>query len=286
MTDERSDPNETAADAPSPEEWIDRLAESKGRSRSEILEELISSHWTLQEMLRLVEQSEEGLEEGTAETDGPRKELDILGLQGELEEDITRLEDQVEALDDAVADDASAADTADLREDIEELTNRVQALERSIQADQGPTEEDLQSLDDRFSKVAQSLAGRHRKLRSRVDDEFGNLEAILEYLIEITDVLDNRTSSLSSEYHDEVDELIEERRALVDLKRDAARLDINTAQCEYCSTAVDIAMLPTPFCPQCDRRFEDIVPKSGWLPFGSNTLSVADRSGDSDDSEA
>lgn len=283
MTDEHPDPGESATDGPSPEEWIDRLAESQGRSRSEVLEELISSHWTLQEMLRLVEQSEEGLEDEGNGDEQSGAELDILGFRSDIEQDIARLEDHVESLDEAVAADDAGTDVSALREDIGSLAKRVNALERSVEQGQGPSAADLQALDERFSRVAESLAGRHEDLRSRVDDEFSNLETILAYLIDITDTLDDRTASLSTEYHDEVDELLAERRALVDLKRDAARLGVDTAKCEYCSTTVDIAMLPTAECPQCDRRFEDVVTPSGWLPFGSNTLTVAGKSPSDDE---
>lgn len=287
MTNEHSGPNDSAADAPAPEEWIDRLAASQGRSREEILEELVSSYWTLQEMLRLVEGSEEGqaLDESTAEAESPTDQLDFYDFRSDVEAELTRLEEHVTSLEAAVEDADSAGEAEALRADIERLTARVETLERAAERAEAPSADDFRTLEERFSSATDSLRNDQRTLRSRIDEEFGHLRTVLEYLLDVTDDLHRRTDSLSEGQHPEFDRLIEERQSLVDLKRDATRLGVKAADCEYCGTTVDIAMLPTPFCPQCDRRFDGVVPKSGWLPFGSNTLSIATDSSIDDDAD-
>lgn len=237
MTDDPSD-RRGSRESHDAEEWIDRIAESEGLTREEVVEQLVSSYWTLQEMHGLIEQSEEG-------TESAELPLDVERL---FSEDVEALVDRLDRLEAAVEEGTST--------DPEAVNARVEMLAQRIAA------------------VEESLTERVGSLERRFDEEFDNLETILDYLIETTDELDDQVESVAeAQAADRRDR--EEEQRLVELKRLASRLGVRSAKCEYCDARVEIALLPTPHCPQCDRRFTDIQPATGWFGFGTDVLTVS-----------
>lgn len=229
------------------EAWIDRIAESEGVSREEVVERLVSSYWTLREIHGLMETTEEGADPPEAEWP-----LDAGSTYPEtLSDDLTDVRERVERLEDALPDEDATRSADELSAQVKMLAQRVSAVE-------------------------ESLVGRQDALDSRLDGELDNLETILEYLIERTDDLAADVDALADEQRADRRRRAEEDR-LADLKRLASRLDVRTADCAYCGTSVDIALLPTPECPQCDRAFTDVEPATGWFGFGSNVLSVTEE---------
>jgi len=243
MNDDPSDRRESHQ-SPETDGWIDRIAESEGLSREEVVEQLVSSYWTLKEMHGLMGLSEEGVESADLPLD-----LDRIYSES-VADDVEEIVDRLDRLEDAV----EAGGTAD----VDEVGARVEMLAQRIAA------------------VEESLAERVGGLEGRFDEEFDNLETILDYLIETTDDLGERVQSA-----DEAQEAAradrEEQRRLVELKRLASRLGVRSAKCEYCDATVEIALLPTPHCPQCDRQFTDIQPATGWFGFGTDRLTVSDQ---------
>ena len=245
MTDDPADERPAGLGSSPSEEWIEKIAESEGVSRDEVVERLIASYWTLKEMHGLLQQTE-----GGADPAGDELPLDVGPSRPDsLSQELSELRQRVGRLE----VDAQEADAEDA---VDELRSG------------------LDGLSERLSAVEESLAGRRDALGSRLDREFANLEVILEYLVETTDELDEDVVGLAEEL-----QVGRERRAerdrLVELKRQAARLGVRTAKCAYCNTSVDVALLPTPACPRCDREFVDVEPNSGWRWFGSNVLEVA-----------
>lgn len=245
MAEDPRDKRDVRSESNAPDEWLDRIADSEGISRDEVVEQLVSSYWTLKEMHGLMEHSEEGIQ------------------TEELPLDVERV----------------FSDT--FSDDIEEVTERLNRLEAALA--EGAADEEaseaaarVEMLAQRIDAVESKLSERQDSLQSRFDEEFENLETILDYLIETTDELDARIDTVVREQETDRGHRDEQER-LVELKRLASRLGVRSATCEYCDTSLDIALLPTPDCPQCDRRFTDIQPSKGWFGFGSDVLRVTEE---------
>lgn len=248
MTDDPLGRDDASLDASDFLDWLDEMADAEGKSREELIQRLVSSYWTLDEMLNLMEQADPDADLPAAGTsdraDGPQwKRLDEVeqDLAGRIDELDARLEDLRSELESEPADDDA--------EGLAAIAERVEALETSLSSRQDAIEE-------------------------RIETEFGHLRTILEHLLSTTDDLEDRTARLESGTDEAVRAFLDSAERLADLKRTAAQLGVRTATCGYCDTKLEIALLPTPECPQCDRPFADIEPKQGW--FGSATLVVAD----------
>ena len=222
------------------EEWLEQLAQSEGVTREDILKQLVSSYWTLKEMHGLIEQGEEG---GVEEWP-----LDVESLYSDsFAEELEDVTERLERLENG----DGGEDTVALRAEVEMLAERIDGVEGSLR--------------DRLIDVEE-----------RVDEEFGNLERILDYLIDTTDDVERDLKMLSKEQEADRRRRAEQER-LTELKHLASRLGVRKAKCEYCGANVDIALLPTPECPQCDRQFTDLDPDKGWFGLGSSTLKVTDK---------
>lgn len=245
MTDDPADERPAGLGSSPSEEWIGKIAESEGVSREEVVERLIASYWTLKEMYGLLQQTEEGVDPA-----GDELPLDVGPSRSDsLSEELSALRQRVGRLE-------VEAQEADPEGAVDELRSRVDGL------------------SERLSAAEESLAARQDSLGSRMDREFANLEIILEYLVETTDELGDDVAALADRQQSD-GRRREARDRLAELKRRAARLGVRTAKCAYCDTTIDVAMLPTPECPRCDREFVDVEPNAGWRWFGSNVLVVA-----------
>ena len=254
MTDDSRVRDGQTVDASAFLDWLDEMAATEGTSREELIQTLVSSYWTLDEMFRLMEQAD------------PDSELPALG--------------DPEALDGPVALPGQRGEPAhgDLAERVGALAERVESLEATladVQQTSPAVDGELDALAGELEAVEAALRDDHGELRDRVDTEFGHLHAILEHLIEATDGLHGRADRLESRLEDGVRGLLSSQERLTGLKRTAAQIGARSAKCGYCGTEIDVALLPTPDCPQCDRRFQDVEPKRGW--FGSATLNVESR---------
>jgi len=279
-TDDPLDQNEDALDASTFLEWLDETAKSEGRTRQELLETLVTSYWTLDEMLHLLEQTDpdSGLSLASSQFGGgDDARLDRLS---DVETDLA---DRIDDLDERIRDlrgDHRARETPEeaFADRLEAVDERVARLERTLPEAGGSSEaaeRELDALAGQLRAFETSIESRHETLNDRVNEEFSHLRTIIEHLLSKTDEVDDRTLALLGRFDGEVRQLVAESDRLTDVKRSAARLGVSEAKCEYCSTTVDIALLPTPYCPQCERLVEGVEPKRGW--FGSPTLRVTDR---------
>lgn len=284
MTDDFLDRDDAAIDASSFLDWLDEMARSEGKSREEILETLVSSYWTLDEMFRLMEGADPDsdlsipLDSADADTDERDPADRIEDLESTLSDRIDDIDARFRHLREGDVERASQPSGDELVESVEELRGRVEELERSLAEGEDVSasfERELEGLAEQLRTVRASLSSRQEALEDRIDDEFGHLRTILEHLIDATDDVDGRTARLEDRYDHELRLLQANIDRLIELKRTAARLGIGTAVCEYCDEKVDLALLPTPHCPQCDRTFLDVEPKQGW--FGSPKLTVTDE---------
>jgi len=206
----------------------------------------VSSYWLLEEIHDVLDQTDEGktdlFHDETAPTEQNSDEL------AEIRDRLDRLEAHSE--EEAGDDDGQADPNQELRGQLTMLAQRIDAIK-------------------------EQLTDRQRSLDSRVDQELEYLIQILNYLIDTTDDLTGGLDAVADQQ-----ETLRDRQdahdQLVDLKRRASRLGVTTAACEYCGTSVDLRLLPTLDCPECDHRFQDITPASGWFGWGTDTLTVKD----------
>lgn len=272
MTDDSPAGGDTEAD--SPEEWVDSIATAEGIPPEKVIQRLVSSYWTLTEIHDVLDGIDEDIGVNAIDTDAESNAVDAEG--------------------ETVPTDADAP-TAD---DVEELRERIDRLgekrdeDRETRAD---IEADLAQLTQRVDAVSQQLRDRQSTLESRFDEELENLETILEYLVDTTDDLESAIDGLERTTGDlvyttdglegglesvtEELEIVRSRRAererLTDLRRTASQLGVRSAACEHCGTSVDIGVLPSADCPDCDRQFVDVERGRGWFGFGTDTLVTA-----------
>lgn len=216
--------------------WVASLSASKGASREEVLEQLISSYWTLHELLQVIEESGDdvNLYPSTDDDPAPKPGTGGASLAGFAEADV------------------------DAGETSERLAERIDVL--------------AEDFEDRW----ETLSEHQHAVEAYVTGEFDDVRTVLEYLIETTDALAERTEALLSEHVEATRRRRAERSVLVDLKNEAGRKGVTTADCDHCGTSVALGTLATPRCPQCASTFDGVVAKSGWLDFGPNRLTVAD----------
>lgn len=279
MTDDPLGRDDPSLDASDFLDWLDEMADAEGKSREELIQTLVSSYWTLDEMLNLMEQADADADlptSGPETSDGPaspgrRRLADVERDLAERIEDLDGRLDRLRSELDALPDEAADAERDAL---VESLADRVAEIE--AEAEEGPAHADaaeVEAIADRVATLETTFTARHEQLEERIDTEFGHLHTILEHLIETTNDLEDRTTR--SEAEAEIRDFLAAADRLATLKRTAAQLGAAKATCGYCDTNVRIALLPTPECPQCEREFVDIEPKQGW--FGSATLVVSDQ---------
>lgn len=233
--------------------WVEQAADERGASADEFLRELLAAHRAL----------ETGDGAAAAESE-------------------------------FVAEDALDAELSDLRDEFWELVEDVRS--RVIQVKQeadakAPVEHEheeiaaeLDELDDAIDDLSADLET-HREdlatLRETVDDGFENFESVLEYLLETTDGLVDRTDRLARatittrEHVEELGATVGRRHAADRLTRDAVLEGVGKADCEACGQQVRTAHLTAPECPYCSATFVDVEGKDGL--FSSATWKTGDR---------
>jgi len=199
-------------------------------------------------------------------------------------------DESLDAMNDVVDRDELDAVRDDFQELLEDVRSRVIQVKRETDskapAEHGheAIESDVDELQAALDELAEDLEDQQAALESletTVDDGFENFEAVLEYLLETTDDLADRTDRLaratigSRERLQELAGTIEERTAADRLKRDAALEGIGSADCADCGQSVRAALLTAPECPFCAAGFVDLEPKQGL--FGSATFQTGSR---------
>ncbi len=181
---------------------------------------------------------------------------------------------------------ATASGIDDLDARVDELAGRVEELEAALDG----KIDDVRQRVIQVKREADTKAPAdhdHPTIERRIDEGFGNYEEILEHLMERTEALeseaDDRSAKLRSVANSVVDlrrrvagieDAIEERAAVAELRETANRRGISEAACESCGGSVRIGLLDEPACPHCESSFEGVESR-GW--FTSNQLTVGSR---------
>jgi predicted Zn-ribbon and HTH transcriptional regulator len=301
-------PGETTLSVNLPEslsEWLDDRADAEGLSREDVLLQLLSAYHGVDDGDAEVAAVSTGAEGTAADL---RAELaDVVDERLTERDDgggadvAAAVEEALdERLDGAVAaavaeelDDRPVADAADLS-DLEErfvglvddVRERVVQVKREADAKAPADHEhaelrtDLAALEEDLAAL-EELSDEVEALSTRVDAGFDNFEDVLSYLTESVDELSARQTTLARalvETREELRKLASRdaaRSAAEDLKREANREGVRTADCGECGTAVDVGLLTRAQCPHCSSSLTGVEAGSGF--FGTDTLETGSR---------
>ncbi|MFP9192905.1 hypothetical protein [Natronosalvus vescus] len=230
------------------EDWLEAEAAQRGVSRNQFCQQLLSA-------MR------------TADDDTEFEPADVAALESlrtDLESQRREFIDHVEDVRDRVIQVKGEADgKAPVDHDHDDYAG----------------EEAVETLEARLTAL-EDQADQLEQLGETVDSGFENFETVLEHVLETTDELDRRSTTLAKavlDLREQRDSLAsrERRRSEVDELRLAAnRLGVRTATCESCAAAVDIALLTEPRCPHCGSAVADVSAKTSF--FGSNRLETGE----------
>ena len=221
----------------------DELEDEQGHNRSQ--DEFLEA--VADRLARIESRIDEVASETAANRESLSGEYDSLDTRIDgIETDIERLSSEVETVQESVAD------------EYDSLTDRLDDLEADV--------------DGRHKQ----LAGEQKRLRSRIDAEFDDLETILEYLVTQTDDLDAGIAAVEQRHEEQLSTLQWEREALRSLKAAAAEHDAHAGECEACGEQVDLDLLAEPYCSACGSLLTGIEARDKWL-FFADIIVTADE---------
>lgn len=271
MDDEWFETGEGGASRETATEWLDAIAETEGLSREETLDRLVSAYWQLNEMVQLVREPDGSPEQSPSVDelrDGRRQEsaapTPLRETLTEFEERLERLEETVDELRDGGVGGRSRPE---LDQTLQELQRQTATLEQSFEDLNGRYERLLQTKvsTQEFSDYAtranafrDAVEERHDSLHDRVQSEFEHIRTILEHLIERAEMDDDRLETELRGYRETLGEVLAERERLLELTTEASRRGIVRADCAHCGHLVDLGLIQSPACPQCERTFARI----------------------------
>jgi len=293
------------------EEWVAETADQKGVSKQQLLDEILSSYWVLEELSGVVTDSEVTTEsqqsEGQPAVESPgdqRSETtrsassstaefselksELQGLRTAIEElsqdrdesqddtpsetGFSSLEGQLDTLSSAVVERQTETDN-----NIETLSEQVDALSERVATIESQLNDGM-SLSELESAVGQTVSAQ-TELENRLESEFDSIEQVLQHLLDTTDNIEYRLGAVSESRQEALKPLREQytiQQELTELKQEALRHDVTTGVCDTCDRKIDLGLLATSACPGCKRRFTGIE-KGGWLPFSKATLQTTDQ---------
>lgn len=156
--------------------------------------------------------------------------------------------------------DESSGAIDELDAELDEVRHRISELETAVNEELSGEATDLDDLE------------------AWIQNEFDNIEDVLEHLLSKTDNLEYRIGSAVDSQREQLEPLQEahaEQEDLTALKAEAIRKDVDTAACADCGESVDLGVLPTPYCPNCEQKLTGVEAGQGWNPFDKPTLRTA-----------
>ncbi len=164
----------------------------------------------------------------------------------------------------------------DVDEKVQDVRERVIQVKREADAKAAAdhSHEDLARLDGvvtRLAEVESAVGSLEHDLADEAEDRADAVAEVEERLDEMQDRLQTVAWVVS-----DLRETMESQggiEAVDRIKRSAAELDVDRAQCESCGEGVALGLLTEPNCPHCDATVTDIEAASGF--FGKPQLLVA-----------
>jgi myosin heavy subunit len=284
-------------------QWVERTAEANGVSQDALIEELMSSYWIFDEITKVVEEADSDTAGIPPDNQAYIDDLvdsgdDEVQLEGATEpEEASSLDTTVSTLLKQVT--KLSTELKELRtqhtQQMQEVSSCLTALDERLTAyeqrlddvESGSlpevsieNQDEIENFQERIEETEEQLTKirmTQSELETRLETEFDNIERVFERIFTETDRLESDLDELKELYRNEVEQLQEqqaERQELVELRKEANRLNSTRGKCQKCGEIVVLSLLDTPTCPYCDHVFEDIVDNS-WLPFGEPTLITA-----------
>lgn len=261
---------ELVADLPDDlREWIDDRADRTGMDADEVLARSVAA-------ARFLDGESDALA-----ADGER--IVSLALDGEdAGERLESLDENAEKRLDALGERVGELEDG-LDEKIDDVRQRVIQVKRETdnRAPADHSHERLREQSDEGVRIATAARDAIDELEEHVDRGFDNFEDILDYLTDTVDEQEEKWNGLARmviDLRERVNELegdVATRRATAELKEAANRNGISAADCEHCGTNVQIGLLVSPLCPNCETTFRDVEPGGRFLR--SATLLAGDR---------
>ncbi|KAB1198158.1 MULTISPECIES: hypothetical protein [Haloferax] len=246
------------------EEWVAQKASERDSSREHVLEQLLDSYWTLEQITQVLGEKKHTPQTGEQGTndhwDAGERHRGVTVTESERNEVL----DTVEALQTEL--EAASRRRAELFESVQSLADRLEEVE----ATQGSVDE----LAETVEAVRSTLETEQDRLHDRMDDEFDHLQTILDYLVRGGDERDTRISDMQTQYRAEIRQLRAEHDKLRRIKEEARDLGTYIADCEQCGESLDFALLTTPNCPNCDRQLTGVNKETNWFVFTSYTATT------------
>ncbi len=268
MNDDLPDRGDSSGAITQFEEWLEQHAKSQGVTREELFERLVSSYWTLSELVRLLEDSDDatsltdiypddsegGDAAGVATIGGDRAEAeddrvsprtrrkrDRTGRSHSADRDrIEALEDRLEDLQDRI--DGLESDIDDEQERgqsqdglIEALADQICEIESELDAISTDSESareslaaDLEALEGRLDGLETDVDSRHRQFAAGQRRITSRLDSEFDNLETILDYLVSRSDELDAGLAT-VEERHDEELSQLQWERDAMRSLMRTA---------------------------------------------------------
>ena len=210
MSDDHSDRPDRSPATTSFEGWLDRQAESQGISRQELFERLVSSYWTLTELVQLLDDSGNTTSladvypgNGPEPPDGSGAAPTIGGSGHEPDEERERSEDRDSQSRRKQGDrDTPPEEVSELRTRIEELHDRIDGLgaEVASERERGQSQDGLiEALVGRLSGIEADLDELESAAASGRESLSSEQAALERRLDELESDLDGRQKQLASE---------------------------------------------------------------------------------------
>ena len=231
--------------------------------------------------------------------------VELLGSYKEL----TEREDSIEVVDtETIEATVDEAVSAQLDTTLEELRDRIGATESEFQANledvrdrviqvkretdqKAPADHDHEAFEriDTAVETADAALTAAETLEDRLDELADDLEGSAETHASTAEEFGDRIETLEDRLKrvawalSDLRETDAKRRAVTQLKRDAAAADIRRAKCENCGSGVEVGLLTEPQCPHCEAAANTVKPATGW--FDSPRLVTAHQleAGDTND---
>ncbi|POG55452.1 hypothetical protein AUR65_008530 [Haloferax marisrubri] len=253
------------------EAWLDQRVRETGKSREQVFEELLASHWQLNEIAELVGRDRRTSNEIPSEAEGetPPPRDDTEANKPVSDDELTEVLELIEGLQTKVETEAQRR--ARLEQSVQALTTRLDELEAAL--------DEVEDLPDELDAVESTLRERHRTLDARFDDEFENLQTILEHLVETDDRVETKLKEIETQYGAEIREIRAEREQLRRVKQAAKEADTHEGDCEHCGETIDLTLLTSPECPNCQRPLHGVEKETKWLVLTDYTVTVASSDG-------
>ncbi|WP_144901283.1 hypothetical protein [Halobellus captivus] len=278
MSDFPTDQDPETEQTASFEQWLQHVSEEADVSPGEVLEQLVSAYWTLNEIFGLVEQTgntsplfgaNRRSRDQSGESVPSTQTFDQFFGHQHAETGPERSEESPPTL--------SVEETEAIEAQLSALESRLASFESDTEAESESMADATVALSKRIEAVHAESAAERETLRAYVGAEFGNTREVLLRLIDRLDEHDAAIDSLGERIEAEAIRDTAQTR-LAEIARQANRNKITKARCEACETSVRIGLLMDPVCPECERPFDRLEPYTGRWPFGSDTLCVDDAS--------